>query len=262
MLNATVKMHNLQELIRKTYLGGLITNAVIIFKDNRMKIEAIGIEDKEGIIDNTLTIDVNYPCVTVEGAEVGINKLGELLSNLEVFERDDEVQVTTTQTHLIITRTSQPPQSMIFELADPKFVKTYSTGLKVIFGNPIKLLRLDGKEKLIEFDSSVVVDAQKLKDHGSKVDKINVKSIPVLIRNGKLITDVKGETSGLIREVDGITSITGNASTVCRKELLIIVKNGIGIATLRYSDGSPMYIHFEHESMTADYLLQIYEEGV
>lgn len=260
MVNTILKMHNLQELIRKTYLEGKINNAVIQFKDNRMKIEAIGLEDDQGIIDNTLTIDVNYPTDSMtEGGEVAINGLGDLLSKLELFERDDIVQLSLTQNQLVISRAT-PPQVLTFDLADKKFIKTYSTGLKVIFGTPIKLVKLDGKEKLISFDSSVVVDAQKLKEHGAKISKIGATSIPIKIKDGKLITEVKGETSGLTREVEGIVSSTGNASSVYETVILTILKMGIGTATLKLSEGSPIHICFEHESMTANYLVQVREE--
>ncbi len=263
MVKATAKIYNLQELIRKTYLGGIINNAVILFKDNRMKIEAIGIEDEQGVIDQTLTVDVNYPCETTENGEVPIGNnegsaLGDFLSKLELFERDDIVQISTQNNNLIIGRTT-PPQVLTYELADIKFIKTYSTGLKTIFGTPIRLVKLDGKEKLISFDSSVVVDGQKLKEHGAKISKIKAISIPLSIKDGKLITDVKGETSGLMREVDGVTSVVGNASSSYDKELLTIFNHAIGIATLRLSEGSPIHIHFEHETMTADYLLQVHE---
>jgi len=259
MVQATVKVHNMQELIRKTYLGGLINNAVIQFKDNRMKIEAIGFEDDQGIVDQTITVDVNYPCEMTEGGEVAINNLGDLLSKLELFERDDIVQLSISQKNELVVSRTTPSQVLLFDLADIKFIKTYSIGLKTIFGAPIRLVKSDGKEKMIAFDSTIVVDAQKLKEHGSKVMKINAKSIPISTINGKLITDMKGETSGLIREVEGVTSAVGNASSSYDKEILKIFSYGIGIATLRLSEGSPIHIHYEHESMTADYLLQVHE---
>ena len=259
MVQAIVKMYNLQELIRKTYLNELINNAVILFKDNRMKIEAIGIEDDQGVVDQTLTVDVNYPCETTENGEVALNNLGDFLSKLELFERDDIVQISITNNNLVIGRTT-PSQVLSYELADIKFIKTYSTGLKTIFGTPIKLVKLDGKEKLISFDSSVVVDGQKLKEHGAKISKIKALSIPLSIRDGHLITDVKGETSSLMREVEGVTSAVGNASSSYDKELLTIFNHAIGVATLRLSEGSPIHIHFEHETLTCDYLLQVHEE--
>lgn len=265
MVNVTLKMHNLQELIRKTYLEGLINNVVIQFKDNRMKIEAIGIEDEQGTIDNTLTIDVNYPCESMtEGGEVAINLLDDnkkpsFLPKLEIFERDDIVQLYVNNNQLVISRTT-PMQVLTYDLVDKKFVKTYSTGLKAIFGTPIKLVKLDGKEKLIAFDSSVVVDAQKLKDHGAKVSKIGAKSIPLKIKDGKLVTELKGETSSLIKEVEGVISAVGNASSIYDKELLTILKMGIGTATLKLSEGSPMHVHFEYESMSCDYLIQVHED--
>jgi hypothetical protein len=260
MVQVTVKMYNLQELIRKVYLEGLINSAVILFKDNRMKIEAMGVEDEQSVIDQTLTVDVNYPCDTMtEGGEIALEKIGDFLSNLEIFERDDVVQLSVANNQFVVTRMT-PPQVLTFDLADKKFIKTYSEGLKTVFGSPIKLIRLDGKEKVIAFDASVTVDAQKLKEHGKKVSEIAAKSIPIIIKDGKFITTVRGEVSGLTREVEGVTAITGNASTICRTEFLKIIKRGIGVAILRFSEGSPLHIHFEHESMTADYLLQIYEE--
>ncbi len=260
MLNVTVKMHNLQELIRKVHLGGLLNNIVILFKDNRMKIEAIGLEDEQGIVDQTITIDVNYPCESMtEGGEVALNLIGDLLSKLELFERDDIVQLSiSAKNELVVVRTT-PHQVLLYDLADIKFIKTYSTGLKTIFGAPIKLVKADGKEKLIAFDTTVVVDGQKLKEHGSKISKINATSVPLSVKDGKLITDVRGETSGLLREVEGVTSVSGNASSIYDKEILTIFKHGIGVATLRLSEGSPIHINFTHESMTADYLLQVYE---
>lgn len=265
MVNVTLKMHNLQELIRKTYLEGLFNSIVIQFKDNRMKIEAIGIEDEQGIIDNTLTIDINYPTESMtEGGEIAINLLNDdknpdFLPKLEIFERDDIVQLYVNNNQLVINRVT-PMLSLTYDLVDKKFVKTYSTGLKTIFGTPIRLVRLDGKEKLITFDSSVVVDAQKLKDHGAKVSKIGAKSIPLKIKDGKLITELKGETSSLIKEVEGVKLAVGNASSIYDKELLTILKMGIGTAILKLSEGSPLHIHFEHESMSADYLIQVHEE--
>ena len=196
----------------------------------------------------------------VEAGNIGINLLGAFLSNLEVFERDDVVQLTVSQNTLYISRASQPPMRIDFELADTSDIKTYSTGLKVIFGTPIKLVLASGEIKLLTFDSTVVVDAQKLKEHASKVAKIDVKSVPLITKDGKLVTDVRGETSGLTREVDGITSIMGNASAEYEKELLTILRLGIGTATLKFSNGSPLHISFEHESMKADYLLALYEK--
>ncbi len=258
-MQAKTKIYALQELIRKTHLNGLINNCVIIFRDGRMKTECVGIEDEQNIIDQTLTVDVNYPCETIENGEVALNNLGDFLSKLELFERDDIVQISIQNNSLIIGRIT-PPQVLTYELADIKFIKTYSTGLKTIFGTPIRLVKLDGKEKLISFDSSVVVDGQKLKEHGAKISKIKAISIPLSIKDGKLITDVKGETSGLMREVDGVTSVVGNASSSYDKELLTIFNHAIGIATLRLSEGSPIHIHFEHEGMTFDALLQVHEE--
>lgn len=260
-VKATVKMYNLQELIRKTHMGGLINDAVIKFQDNRMKIEAIGFEDEQGVVDQTITIDVNYPCETTENGEVALNLIGDLLTKLELFERDDIVQISVSAKNELVVARTTPPQVLLYDLADIKFIKTYSTGLKTIFGAPIKLVKLDGKEKLITFDTTVVVDGQKLKEHGAKISKIEAKSVPLSIRDGKLITDVKGETSGLIREVEGVTSVVGNASSIYDKEILTIFKYAIGMATLRLSEGSPIHIHFEHESMTADYLLQVFEEN-
>lgn len=266
MVQAVVKMHNLQELIRKINLSGLINSAVIIFsKDNRMKIEAIGFEDEQGIVDATVTADVNYPCesVTEEGT-IALNFLNDekrmdLLPKLELFERDDIVQISTTKNELIVSRAS-PAQTLTYELASIEFVKSYSAGLKTIFGAPIRLvIKADGKEKLIAFDTTIVVDGQKLKEHGSKISKINAESVPLSAMNGKVITDLKGATSGLIREVEGVTSVTGNAKSTYVKEILTIFAHAIGTATLRMSEGSPIHIHYEHESMTADYLLQVYD---
>jgi hypothetical protein len=266
MVQATVKMHNLQELVRKVYLEGLINNAVIIFKDNRMKIEAIGIEDEQGVVDQTLTVDVNYPCESMtEAGEVSLSfidddKKADFLPKLELFERDDIVQISTTQTQLIISRTS-PQQVLTYDLLDRKFVKTYSTGLKMIFGTPIKIIKADGKEKLIAFDSSVILDAQKLKEHGTTISKIKANLIPLRIRDGKLTTEVKGETSSLTRDVDGVTTAIGNASSQYSKDLLTIFKMGIGTATIKFSEMSPVHIHFEHESMSFDALLQVKEDN-
>ncbi len=105
-----------------------------------------------------------------------------------------------------------------------------------------------------------MVDGQKLKEHGKKISMIGASSIPLSIKDGKLITEVSGETSGLMREVEGVTSVVGNASSSYDRELLMIFIHAIGIATLRLSEGSPIHIHFEHETMTADYLLQVHEE--
>ncbi len=265
MVNVTVKMHNLQELVRKTYLDGTINNVVILFKDNRMKIQAIGIEDEQGIIDNTLTVDVNYPCETMtEGGEVALNLLDDekkpsFLPKLELFERDDIVQVSTTQTQVNIVRVT-PYQALSYDLVDKKFVKTYSETLKVVFGTPIKFIVGD-KEKTLSFDASVIVDSQKLKDHGSKVSKIKANCIPLRIKDGKLTTDMKDNSSGLVRDVDGVTTAVGNASSVYEKVLLNIFKMGIGTAVLKFSEGSPLHAHYEHESMTADYLLQVHSEN-
>jgi hypothetical protein len=226
-----------------------------------MKIEAIGIEDEQGVVDQTLTLDINYPCESMtEGGEVALNNLKEFLSNLEIYERTDIVQLSVSNNELVVTRVT-PPQVLTFELADKKFVKTYSEGLKTVFGTPIKMIRLDGKEKLISFDASVVVDAQKLKEHSSIVSEISTKSVPITIKDGKLTTTVKGDISTLTRDVEGVTSATGNASSIYSKYLLPILKYGIGTATLRMSEGSPIHVHFEHESMTADYLLQVFEES-
>lgn len=259
-MKAIVKIMNFQELIRKTYLDGLINNCVAIFKDGRMKTECIGIEDEQNVVDQTLTVDINYPCETIENGELAINNLGDFLSKLELFERDDIVSLSVSQNKLVISR-ANPPQVLTYDLADKKFIKTYSEGLKTIFGTPIRLLKLDGKEKLISFDSSVVVDAQKLKDHGAKISKINAKSIPLQIKEGKLITNLQGETSSLLREVEGVTSVVGNASSIYSKEILKIIKQGIGTATLRFSEGSPLHLHYEHESAIMDYLIQVHEEN-
>lgn len=258
MVQATVKIYNLQELIRKTHLDRLINNCVIQFKDNRMKTEAVGVEDEQGTVDQTLTLDINYPCETIENGEVAINNLKDFLSKLELFERNDVVQISTTNNNLVIGRIT-PPQVLTYELADIKFIKTYSTGLKTIFGTPIRLVKLDGKEKLISFDTTVVVDSQKLKEHASKISKIKAVSIPISVRDNKLVTDIRGETSGLMREVEGVTSVIGNASSSFDKELLTIFNYAIGVTTLRLSEGSPIYIHFEHEGMTFDALLQVHE---
>ena len=258
MVNVIVKTHNLQELVRKVHLDGLINNAVIQFKDNRMKIEAIGIEDKEGIIDNTLTIDVNYPCETVEGGLLGIGDLGAFLHGLEQFERDDVIQISSTETVITVTRAS-PLMSIDFEAADVKFIKTYAMGLKVIFGTPIKIVRADGKEKLFAFDSSITVDAQKLKQHGATISSIpDVKNMQIIVKDGKLSAEAKG-TYKVKRDLEGITTITGNAEEIYSKDIFAILKTGIGVATLKFSKASPIHISYVHESMTADYLLQAWD---
>jgi len=260
MVNVTVKMHNLQELIRKTHLEGLVRDVVVIFSDGRMKIEAIGTQDEQGVVDKAITLCVDYPCEsTTESGEIALENIGTFLSNLELFERDDIVTITSTTKEVYITRIS-PNQQITYELADKKFIKTYSEGLKTIFGNPIRLIKLDGKEKVIAFDSSVTVDAQKLKEHGAKISKIKAKNVPISIKDGKLNTSVKGEVSGISREVEGVTSATGNASSTFIEGILKILKQGIGTATLRFSEGTPIHVHYEHETMKADYLVQVYTE--
>jgi hypothetical protein len=199
-----------------------------------------------------------------EGGEIALKLIDDngkvdVLPKLELFERDDVVQLSTLNNELVITRVTTP-QTLTYELTDKKFVKTFSVGMKVIFGASIKLVKLDGKEKLITFDSSVIVDAQKLKEHGSKILKFNAKTIPVSIKDGKLVTNVKGTTSGFIREVEGVVSVIGSATSQYSKDLLTIFAHGIGTATIRMSEGSPMYVSFVNESMTANYLIQVKED--
>lgn len=269
MVNVTVKMYNFQELIRKTHLKtqgeGLIQSAVIVLKNKRMNIDAIGFEDSQGTVDQTIMSSVTYPCESVEEeGEIAVDNLGDLLSKLELFKRDEIVQIYTNEKNLIITRPiidgTTSSQTLSYELADKNDIKSYPSGIKIVFDNPIVLKNINGNEKKITFDSFVVVDGQKIKEHGSVISEIKAKSIPLTIKDGKLFTNVKGETSGLDREVEGIISIDGNASSIYDKEFLTILKHAIGVVTLRFSEGSPIHIHFEHESMTADYLLQVNEE--
>ena len=264
MLNVTVKMHNLQELIRKSHLNGLVKDAVISFKDGRMKIEAMGFEDEQHVIDQTLTSEVNYPCETIENGDVAIPEIGVLLTSLEgQFERDDTVQLSVSaKNQLIISRTTQGtiPVTIAYNLTDIQFIKTYPIGIKTTFGVPIKLKMLNGSEKSVSFNATVVVDGQKLKDYAKKVSSVNAVKIPISVIDGKVITEVSGEVLDLSRQMDGVISATGNATSFYDKEMLIIFNHAIGTATLRLSDNSPIHIHFEHELMSADYLLQIWEK--
>jgi hypothetical protein len=265
MVNVTVKMMNLQELVRKTYLEGTINTAVIQFKDNRMFIEAVGIETEQGIVDGQLMVNVSYPCETMtEAGEIALsfiddNKKMDILPKLELFERDDIVQLSVTGNELVVTRLN-PPQVLTYELIDKKFVKSFSVGRKIVFGTPIKIVKIDGTSKDLVLDSTVVVDAQKLKEHGSKILKFKAKAIPITIKDGKLVTNVKGETSGFIREVDGIISVVGNANSTYNDVILKIFANGIGTATVKMSEGSPIHVSYTHESMTANFLLQIKDD--
>lgn len=255
MLNITAKMYNLQELVRRTYLEGLINNVVIQFKDNRMKIEAIGTEDEQGVVDQTLTVDVNYPCETKENGNIALKSLSDVLKALETFQRDDVVQITEMNNKITITRAT-PLHYIELESADIQYIKTYAQGFKTIFGNPIKLVNNEGKEKVISLDSCAVLDAQRLKEKGSGLSKANPLYVTVSIKDSKLMLSANG--SFLISgEVDGVTSATGNATSAISEKILSIIRHGIGTATIRLSEGSPLHIRYEHESSTADYLVQV-----
>lgn len=273
MLQAKGKIVVLQEVIKHARADGLIHDAVLNFADNKIVVEALGIEDKQGVVDATLTVRVEYPFEVTSPVEVSIEDLGDLLNKLELFERNDEVRVYTTADNKLVIDREAPKQTLTYDLADKKHVKSYPTGDKVGSWDPVTLKRNDGREKVLKFDASINIEANVLREYGKVVSEIKPLYTPIQIKDGKLITALKGETVSLLREVpamvekvvvDGVETVkvrsTGTATSMFDKELHNLIKLAYGVATIKISEMSLGHIHYEHDGMKSDYLIQRYEE--
>lgn len=273
MLQAKGKIVVLQEVIRHARADGLIHDAVLNFADNKIVVEALGIEDKQGVVDATLTVRVEYPLEISSPTEVSIGDLGDLLNKLELFERNDEVKIYTTADNKFVVDREVPKQILTYDLADKKYVKSYPTGDKVVSWNPVTLKRSDGKEKVLKFDASISIEANVLREYGKVVSEIKPLYTPIQIRDGKLITALKGETTSLLREVPAMVEKTkvgevetvkilssGTATSMFDKELHNLIKLAYGVATIRIGEMSLGHIHYELKGMKSDYLIQKYEE--
>ena len=279
MLNSNGKIVVLQEAIKHVHAEGLIHDAVLVFKDNKIVIDALGVEDKQGVVDGGLTAYVEYPFEISTPEEVAIGNLSDLLDKLELFDRNDEVRVYTTEKNELVVDRENPKQVLRYDLADKKYIKSYPQGDRVSSWRPVTLKKTNGKEKPFVFTANISIEANILREYGKIVSKIKVSDdsgkvyVPIQIKDGKLTTVLKGDTTSLLREVPAITEkvlvdnietvktlSSGTATSKYGKELLDIIKLAYGTARLEMSDMSPIHIHYEHEGMTSDYLLQRYEE--
>lgn len=273
MLQAKGKIVVLQEAIKHVQADGLIHDAVLNFAENKIVVEALGIEDKQGVVDSTLTVRVEYPLEITSPAEVAIGNLGDLLDKLEMFDRNDDVIVYTTSDNKLVVDRENPKQTLTYDLADKKFIKSYPSGTRVVSWNPVTLRKPDGKERKFEFLAYAKIEANKLREYGKVVQQIKPLYIPLQIADFKLLTAIKGETASLMREVEVLQEKTkvgdlesvrvhagGTATSKYDKELFNLIKLAYGVATIRMSNDSPIHVHYEHEGMVSDYLLQKYEE--
>lgn len=281
MLNSKGKIVVLQEAVKHASANGMIHDAVLVFKDNKIVVDALGVEDKQGVVDGGLTAHIEYTFEVITPEEVAIGSLPDLLDKLELFERNDEVTVYTTAKNELVVERTEPRQVMTYELADKKYIKSYPQGDKVISWKPITLRRSkDGKEKTFEFSANITIEANILKEYGKKISKIKVSDdngkvyVPVQIKDGKLTTVLKGETASLLTEVpamsekvvvDAVETIKilslGTATSKYGKELLDLISLAHGKAKISMSDMSPVHIHYEYEGMSSDYMLRKHEEN-
>jgi hypothetical protein len=263
-MKATSTILNLQELIRKTKCNTLINSGIIeIRADGTVVIRGKGVEllstGKKGEIvsskvDGSMSFSVTYPITATEPGEIPITDLTDFLSKTEMFSKENQVTLSITGNKLIINR-ELPPLNIEYDLADKKFITTsYKDMTDTVFGSPIVLINTKGDKKEILFTAEVVMDSAQLKAFADIASKMNVINIPLEVKDGKLLSILTGKGTKVSTELR--TDIcTGAASSKYGENLIEIFKAGFGLATIRFSNDSPIYVHYELNNIKTDYML-------
>lgn len=262
-MKATISILTLQEVINKTKCNNLVNSAVIEFKDGAVRTKGSGIEimpakkgdtatKAPGKVDGSMSFGVSYPTPVQEPGEVAIANLGDFLSKIGVFEKEDLVSAYVQDNKLILSR-ELPVLVLDYDLADKKFIPTaHKEQQDVIYGSPVILKNLKGASKEFPFTTEIVMDASQLKAFASMASKIGVTKVPLQVKDGKFISVLKGTGSGTMSEIK-TDKITGTAQATYGAEVIDIFNTGFGLATLRFSDNLMLYIHYEMNQQKTDY---------
>ncbi len=265
-MKVAISILTLQEVIRKTRCDTLVNSGILEFKNGMVQTKGNGIEylpgqkaektegKAPGKIDGSLSFQIQYPTPVQEEGEVAIADLQNLLSKSEIFEKEDQVQLSSVDNKFIIER-EIPQRILTYDIADKKFIETaYKEKQDVIFSNPIKIISPKGKEKDVTFTTEIILDASQLKSFADAAKKIAPTKIPLQVKEGKFFSAIKGTGSDMMGEIKA-DKVEGEAISKYRIEILEIFKAGFGLATLRFSENAPIHIHYELNDQKADYLL-------
>lgn len=254
-MKSTMSILNLQEIIKKIKCNTLISSAVLEFKDGIVSSRGIGLQDKLGKVDGSFHYLIQQPAVIQEDGEICIGDLSSLLSKSEIFEKEDQVELGINEKNQLTIKREIPIQNLGYDLADKKFILTaYKGSQNLAYGNPCVWTTSKGKEQKYEFTTEVVLDSSQLKSFADAASKIAPAKVPLQVKDGVFHSAVKGEGTDLMREIK-TDKVEGNALSKYRIELLEIFKMGFGLATIRFSDNAPIYIHYKLNNQKADYLL-------
>ncbi len=262
-MKATISILVLQEAIKKTRCNGLVNSAVIEFKDNQIQMKGSGIETMTGAkgevksagkVDGSMSFKVCYPTPVQEAGKMAVSNLADLLTNTEIFEKDDLVTAYIQGNQLILSR-ELPVLTLTYDLADIKFVPSaWKEQQEVLFGNPIVLKNLKGVSKEFPLTAEVVMDAGQLKAFSGMANKIAVKKVPLQVKDGKFVSVLKGASSSTLSEIK-TDKTTGEAIATYNSDILDIFNVGFGLATLKFGTNSMILLHYELNQQSADYIL-------
>lgn len=266
-MKSIISIMTLQEVIKKARCNTLVNSGAIEFLETGIiQAKGSGVElvttakkgettvKAPGKVDGSMSFFVKYPAVVQEAGKIVIGNLAHFLSQTEIFEKENQVTVALANNKVILTR-ELPFLQLDYDLADEKFVNSiWKEQQEVIFGSPVVLKNMKGLAKEFPFTAEVIMDAAQLKAFASMATKIDVKKIPIQVKDGKFISMLKGSSgSSTLSEIKA-DKITGEASATYSKEVLELFNIGFGLATLRFAENSIIYLHFELGQQTADYI--------
>ncbi len=253
-MKTTISILTLQELIKKVRCGNLVNSAVLKFENGIVSAEGKGIE-VSGRIDGSMSFSVQYPTVVEESGEVSLSNITDFFSNIEVYEKEDQVPMFLQENKLILNRES-PKLILTYDIADKKFIPTYHKDTGVQFGNPTILIH--GTEEMeIPYSAEITFDSLKFSPLVRAIEKIKPTKINLQIKDGSLNVALKGIGKDLFFEIKGDKS-NGEALAKYDVVLMDVLNVAFGTATImigRVGSDSPVWIHFEQDAQKADYLL-------
>lgn len=254
-MKAETTILTFQEFLKKIACDKLVNSVAINFKDNAMVAKGRGVETN-GIVDSSFVFDVTFPVKVIEEGQVLIKDLSQLLAGTEIFEKEDLVQLfTTTENKFVIVR--EIPQAILtIEIADKKYVPSYSEKENVIFEEN-KITVMQGEKKMeINYTSGVTLDSAVLKTINKAAEKMSVESVPLQITEDKFVSVLKGTDSKLMFQLKH-DKINGESVSTYGKDVLNIFKVGFGLAEVNFHNDTPIYIKYKDNEMIANYLLNV-----
>lgn len=262
----TIKVQHLLDLISFIYLDGNITSSIFESNNNKLWADGIGTEDENGIIDNTLTYNITFPCHAKEPLVFDVSDLKHFTSRLALFDKKDIINLSVCGDRLTIFDTKKPNSKLIYTISDVMHIKTASTGLSIKFMDIIELKLINGELKFLKFDNKITIESNELKNFAKKAKILNTDYIPIAIKDNKFISKLVLESTEsdlldeYVHEFDCI-NIDAIKDTYAPydNELLNIFNHGFGTATLKFNDNSPLHIEFKDNDIVANYLIAIHE---